>query len=357
MDLSHIFYLGATTPPNGSAIPRPPASKIEMAKLPRPCFNFRASASSLNDEWKMDCFPLADCKVICADQSGGGFLFDANTRQVGTLPLLHKPKVMPISLFVPKADVDDDFYHEGCGSSLFLMEGMLKPESSCSMQENHQFEAFIYRKTNFCGLKSWHCLLLPPPPFIYEARNWDNNRPQITSYAVVGGEICISVDGIGTYCLDTTNHSWREVGKWTLPFYGKLEYVPELKLWFGLSAESQALAAADLSTMDSQPQLLGPWKELDPPEEWKECKDSQFVNVGSSMFCIARFFQTTKTTDVNFGDESMDKNFAVLTGVEVMPCVHDANGNTSSSDYGKVTLKMNSHILRRGNCTTIESLF
>lgn len=59
--------------------------------------------------------------------------------------------------------------------------------------------------------------------------------------------------------------------------------MPELNLWFGLSAESHHLAAADLSSLelDSQPQLLvGPWKELHLPEEWKECEDSQLVSLG-----------------------------------------------------------------------------
>jgi hypothetical protein len=73
-----------------------------------------------------------------------------------------------------------------------------------------------------------------------------------------------------------------------LPFHGKVEYVPELKLWFGFSAESRRLAAADLSRMDplsqdqEPPQLLGTWQELDTPKEWRECRDPQVVNLGSA---------------------------------------------------------------------------
>ncbi|OEL38804.1 hypothetical protein BAE44_0000168 [Dichanthelium oligosanthes] len=77
--------------------------------------------------------------------------------------------------------------------------------------------------------------------------------------------------------MDTVSYKWTQVGKWTLPFYGKVEYVPELNLWFGLSANAKALAAADLSAMDSRSraQLVGPWNELDDgtPEE---CQDSHF---------------------------------------------------------------------------------
>ncbi|OEL38818.1 hypothetical protein BAE44_0000156, partial [Dichanthelium oligosanthes] len=109
------------------------------------------------------------------------------------------------------------------------------------------------------GNKTWHCNLVPPPPFVREPSNWDNSRREITAYGVVGGgsHVCISVEGVGTYFLDTASHAWSEVGKWTLPFHGKVKYVPELKLWFGLSTEGQHLAAADLSDMDSQPQLEG----------------------------------------------------------------------------------------------------
>ncbi|GJN33088.1 hypothetical protein PR202_gb21651 [Eleusine coracana subsp. coracana] len=95
---------------------------------------------------------------------------------------------------------------------------------------------------------------------------------------------------MGTYCLDTAGgYTWSKVGDWTLPFRGKVEYVPELKLWFGLSAYGQQLAAADLSNLDSQPQIMGAWEELiNRLEEWRERPDAQIVNMGSGRFCVAR---------------------------------------------------------------------
>ncbi|KAF8679279.1 hypothetical protein HU200_046060 [Digitaria exilis] len=237
---------------------------MEMIRLSGRSFSFRASDSDLKNERKMDCFPLGDCKVICADNSGG-FIFDLSTRRVGTIPPICKPSIMPISVFVPKADVDDDIYHEGNGSSLFLMERFLQLEEA-GIQESNQFVGVINRMpATFRSNKSWHCHILAPPPFLREPCYWDNNRPEITAYGVVGGgsQVCISVKGVGTYCLDTASHTWSEVGKWMLPFGGKVEYVPELKLWFGLSAGAQQLAAADLSNMDCEPQLVGPWKELE----------------------------------------------------------------------------------------------
>lgn len=221
------------------------------------------------------------------------------------MPPISKPNTTPITVFVPKADVDDDIYQEGNGSSLFLMERFLQLDAGCSIQDSNQFVGIINRTpATIRSNKSWHCDILAPPPFLREPCYWDNNRPEITAYGVVGGgsRVCISVKGVGTYCLDTASHTWSEVGKWMLPFEGKVEYVPELKLWFGLSAGAQQLAAADLSNMDSEPQLVGPWKELEVPEEWKQHKDSQFVNLGSGRFCIARFFQDM-ATDAGSGGE------------------------------------------------------
>nr|ACG32832.1 hypothetical protein [Zea mays] len=319
---------------------------LDIIRLPTPVMSFRSSASFESKEWKLDCFPLSDCKVFCMDQSGRGFLFDANSCGVSTVAHLHTPKVKPISLSIPQPNVDEDDHNDEWGSKLFILESMPEePEVNC------QFEAFIYRMRDVYPrvLKHWNRHLVPPPPpFIRETVNQNSRRLEVTSYAVIedGSHICISIEGAGTYCMHTVSHTWNRVGEWTLPFRGKIEYVPELKLWFGTSAESGHLAAADLSAMDSQPQLVGTWKELDPPEGWKECKDSQVVNLGSGRFCIARFFKKNPV-DVRSGDELPGQSFAVLTGVEVVNRGCDA----------EVELRMVTHKSRRVNSTTIETLF
>uniref|UniRef100_A0A0D9Y834 Uncharacterized protein n=1 Tax=Oryza glumipatula TaxID=40148 RepID=A0A0D9Y834_9ORYZ len=231
------------------------------------------------------------------------------------MPGLHKPKSMPLAVFVSNANADNDHDHDGYGSSLFVMERIPKPE---------------------LGSNSDHC-----------------SSPEITSYAVLGGgsHICLSVNGVGTYCLETASHTRSEVGKWTPPFHGRIDYVPEFNLWFGLSAEARHLAASDLSAMDSQPQLVGPWKELNLPEEWRECKDPQLVNLGSGRFCIARFFRSNS----DFGDGPI----AVITGVKVVPHVGDANANANKGSNGKVQLQMIPHISKcyTSNATTIDAVF
>jgi hypothetical protein len=116
----------------------------------------------MNKEWKMDCFPLADyseCKLICADQSGRGFVFDLDSSKVGTIPALRKPWLMqPISVFVHKPHVDGNLYNDNNGSSLFLMEKVPQPHARRgggsvydSVQESEQFVGFINRCTDTPG--------------------------------------------------------------------------------------------------------------------------------------------------------------------------------------------------------------
>ncbi|GJN11030.1 hypothetical protein PR202_ga29188 [Eleusine coracana subsp. coracana] len=202
------------------------------------------------------------------------------------------------------------------GGSLFLVDRIPR---QCS--NSVEFESLVYRKTSFCNTNSWHGQLLPPPP-------------------------------------------------------GKVEYIPELKLWFGLSADGQQVAAADLSSlsnaardssaMEIQPELLGSWMELTLPEGWKERKKAQLVNLGSGRFCISRFFRITTISD---SSEFLDYEFSVLTGVEMVPLVDNDTGNDTGNaissgsgdgSKGKIKLKIIPHKSRFHspvNETTIEEVF
>nr|TKW37840.1 hypothetical protein SEVIR_1G075000v2 [Setaria viridis] len=137
-----------------------------------------------------------------------------------------------------------------------------------------------------------------------------------------------------TYCLETATHAWTQVGEWTLPFVGKVEYVPELKLWFGICAGDMRLGA-----------LVDAWKEFEAPREWTELQVPQLVNLGSGRFCVARFFHAVNIMAF-FGldDSGVEEYFTVLTETDVVPCVH---GGTCSDDVdgssGKVELKMIRH--------------
>jgi hypothetical protein len=319
---------------------------METFGLPSPNPNFQACSADAVDKWGVACYTLAQGKVLCTDQCRRNFLYDASTHEVAAMPEFHRPRLDSLSLFIPSGEGKDD---DNCGEggdegqddvreerredqdrrggkgSLFLMEKILKPVTRGDIgHPTGDLEVLFYGNGN--GSITSHCKLLPPPP----AYDW-NAPSKIGSYAVVGNgsHVCISVDGRGTYFLDTARHTWDKVGDWTLPFLGKVEYVPELKLWFGLSADDQHLAAADLSTTDSQPQLVHGWKEFQPPEEWFQLGDPQLVNLGSGRFCIARFFRN------DFEDVDYAQDVSVFTGLEVLPC--ELNGD------GKVKLEMIRH--------------
>ncbi|WVZ66468.1 hypothetical protein U9M48_015680 [Paspalum notatum var. saurae] len=189
------------------------------------------------------------------------------------------------------------------------MERIPKPEANCITQWSDQFEVLVYgRATRACAYESWQCQLLPP--------------------LCGDSHICISVKAVGTYCLDTASHTWS---KFAL-------------VWLH---RGPALAAADLSSMDSQPQLVGSWNEIYFPEEWEECKGPQLVNLGSGRFCIARFFHD-RTLNPNAGAH-LDHNVVVFTGVELV--LH--------SSCGKVELQMIycKSLAHMSNVTAIDAVF
>ncbi|CAO2200115.1 unnamed protein product [Urochloa humidicola] len=116
-----------------------------------------------------------------------------------------------------------------------------------------------------------------------------------------------------------------------MPFSNLAEYVPEHGLWFGISsrADGRRFTAANLMLTESGETTVGPppvvhgsWKELiQLPPEWSLVR-SQAVYLGSSKFCIVRFFEVgelrvcpkTRRTLVE------DVVQTVITGVEVESC-------------------------------------
>ncbi|TVU38084.1 hypothetical protein EJB05_11434, partial [Eragrostis curvula] len=313
--------------------------RMKMIRLPRSISSFAALSSDLHDT-RVHCLPVMDRRVMCLDKAGRAFLLEADSCRAVTMPRLHKPKSVPISLYIPSTDMEAivssgpflDDLEGGVDGSFLIMNRNPKPEESgCSTA---QFEVVLFKRCSLGHVSNSHhtCKLLPQPPYSRDATSLKSSCPEISSY-----DLRISMEGAGTYCLDTASYTWREDGKRTLPFRGKFEHVPELNLWFGFS-ENGLLAAADLSTMDAQPRLLGTWKEFEPPEEWREIQDPQLVNLGSGRFCVARFFRTRSPNAGILGDESSSQNFTVLTGVEVgVPPVHDGSAGFNN---GKVKLVM-----------------
>jgi hypothetical protein len=79
----------------------------------RPCTEFTFGVAVGDQPRKIDCFPILDGMVICADQAGRVFSANSKASIVGTMPSLHQPKRTPTSIFVWKPDIDKDFRHPG----------------------------------------------------------------------------------------------------------------------------------------------------------------------------------------------------------------------------------------------------
>ncbi|KAG2554565.1 hypothetical protein PVAP13_9KG602200 [Panicum virgatum] len=153
------------------------------------------------------------------------------------------------------------------------------------------------RRVVGAGYDDWRYSYLPSPPY----------RPgDIDAYAVVGGsDVWVSSEDEGTYSFDT--------------FRGLAEYVPEYKLWFGLSSSESSnlfctfnLAAAARRLSPPIPRNV--WEDLCPPKGWLQVTSS-LVHLGSGRFCIARFF----CDEPGDADDDPWKMFAILIAVEVRP--------------------------------------
>ena len=159
----------------------------------------------------------------------------------------------------------------------------------------------------------------------YERNGRDGDPYFITAYAVVSdSKIWISTRNGGTFSFDTTSGVWSEAGDWALPFYGRIEYAPELGLWFGFTSEGRQFAACDLGAASptSPPVLRKVWDELaqPPPPRWVPLMGF-LLPLGGGKFWVARMFDLAHKgwCRGKSGNDYLDvETFAVLTGVEVV---------------------------------------
>ncbi|CAN6286183.1 unnamed protein product [Urochloa humidicola] len=320
------------------------AEMESIRRLPAASLRFHPNPSpdAIHHKWKVDCFGLSEDKIICADNCGLAFLYDAAARAVVPLPPLHSPKRCPVFLAVPDAIE----HGRPGGAVLYVMEKVPRPRPAAA-----QVEAFAYAMSDMSYERSWRRRSLPPPPYALEPGC--ENSPAL-SYALLGGgsHICVSAMGRGTYCLDTAaGGEWtRAAGDWALPFYGKAEYVPELDVWFGISDEDfLPCASSDLSSVldGERPGLCAVWRNRwFPPPEWETFMATQIVSLGAGRFCVLDFFHTLGEEVDYGGNRVIDDAFAVFTGVELLP-------------HGKRRFRMVNHkskLYRSDGSTVIEAV-
>jgi hypothetical protein len=347
--------------------------QLETAiRPPQPIFNLRPTACPVaGGEYnnRLHSFPLSGTKIFFVESAGRTTLYDAEARCSISTPCLNAPKEFPVALSVPGPGPEGEQDQED-GGSLYILDTALDPSNATP------FEALIWRDCDAnkyfptYKYKTWHCDALPRPPFFDRQ---PDAHTTVFSYAVVGNLICVSVTDIGTYCFDTVSRTWTLAGDWLMPFSGKAEYIPELKLWFGASDGNHQLpCAADLSP------ILGGhapkknqryvWGDPHLPRDWLPdlIDPANIVSLGSGRFCIINFFRDMEgccTSCMDGLSASDGSPVVVFSGLEVL----DGNGNdgdsckeSSSSGKGNGNrlrmIKHKSRICRDTNTHSIESV-
>uniref|UniRef100_K3YYR7 DUF295 domain-containing protein n=1 Tax=Setaria italica TaxID=4555 RepID=K3YYR7_SETIT len=226
--------------------------------------------------------------IISMDPDVNTFLYDGASHGLRVMPAPHAPKHASVSLTV--------------GEDLYILE-----RNPGTEEEDHSFEALIHRG--------------PSDEIVTDISD------EKYAYTVVSdSQIWISTKGGGTFSFDTTSGVWSEAGDWALPFYGRIEYAPELALWFGFTSEGRQLATCDLGAASptSSPVLQEVWDELAPPlpPRWVPVM-SFLLTLGAGKFCVGRMVDMAVAQEGwcrgKSGNDYLDvETFAVLTGVEVV---------------------------------------
>ncbi|CAM0875684.1 unnamed protein product [Alopecurus aequalis] len=312
-----------------------------------------------DDQPRLHSFPLSGTKIFFADGGKRTTLYDTEARCAITTPCLHARKKFPVTFSIPSPGAEGE-QDQADGGSLYIMDTTLNPRNATP------FEALIWRHREdehySFAQKTWHCDALPRPPF------FDRRLDQYTSvlsYAVVGDLVCVSVTNCGTYCFDTVSPTWSLAGDWEMPFFGKAEYVPELELWFGASADNHQLpCAADLSPVPGgyAPKKRYIWRDPHLPADWLPdlFTPANIVSLGSGRFCIINFFRDMKDVGSSWMDVTEGSPTVVFSGLQVLADngkdIDSSKGSSSDTGNGLRMIKHKSRLCRDTNTHSIKSV-
>ncbi|CAL4995394.1 unnamed protein product [Urochloa decumbens] len=175
------------------------------------------------------------------------------------------------------------------------------------------------------------------------AAGYDDTATGIVSYGMVGGLVCLSTEGVGTYCFDMLTRTWTKAGDWALPFSGKIEHVPELGVLVGFPTwtwNGNHRVCASLLTcvrtltpwtlsatvVGRRPELCEAYASLEPPDAWESVQETRLVSLGGGKLCAVQSFESKKDACASCRREDVDKRFAIFTGLEVVRSGED-DGN------------------------------
>ncbi|EAY82059.1 hypothetical protein OsI_37252 [Oryza sativa Indica Group] len=298
-----------------------------LGKLPSPMFNFEPTPwDGQRRHRNLEFASLLGNKnrILIADHNGHTIVFDVDSSTVFAFPNLISDKgCATISLSIKNNYTDKNI--------ILVMSQSADPET-----KDYCFEVLNYTSSckDFRGRTPyWSSLQLPPFANYIHA--------DITSYTVVDTPLYMFLlwsQMLLNYAFDTVGRQWRRLGRWTMPFDGNAEYVPELKLWFGLSVDHPySLCACDLLSDAAKPPTVRQqhtWVDLDIPESLLPY-NLDLINLRSGRFCVVKIFRSMADDCTGFSDydddDIMDTDpiqgqFAVLTGLQmVRPCGKDGD--------------------------------
>lgn len=339
IDMSRFFWPAATKigngkqQPVGNNKPDPSPPPIEDGSLPEPDMTFCPPERDGN--YGQIEFMLVKDKVVATDCMGNASMYNPDLHAVRMLPSLRFPKKRPISIAIRDA--------------LYVLDGIPRDKYWRS------FDALMYETPCPWEEGNWlWCTLPSPPPPPFLRGNVDPTR--IDSCAVVdGSHIWVSTRGGGggssydsggyccTFSFNTETLMWSKPVDWALPFRGPVEYLPEHKLWFGISSRDtgHVFSASNLAgttvNKGSVPPALKPFKSsmVVEEEDWHLVK-AHAVHLGCSKFCVARFFSTS-TTHIHEHNHLIrndkEEYFVVFSGVEVNKSSDDNGGELHAVEH------------------------
>uniref|UniRef100_A0A0E0BMS1 Uncharacterized protein n=1 Tax=Oryza glumipatula TaxID=40148 RepID=A0A0E0BMS1_9ORYZ len=279
-----------------------------FGQFPSPMINFQASPTYEHSSRNLELATLLgddENKILTVDNSGHTLLFDTVSYSVVKFPSLKSNKGRgAISLPVDSAAPQEP-------DGLYVMSPTADPLTSdcCFEGDDDGGDHYPYYKpTSRPHYQPPHYHGQPAAPA----------PPQQQPLGPHG--VTPSTVGVATLAHDLLN------------FESTSMYVPDLNLWFGLSARHPYnLCAIDLSNAHLHPpDVLQTWLDLDIPKSWSPSK-LNLISLGSGRFCAAKIFRSNMPAAAAFLDDSDDDDdytavdshviptdFAVFTGLHMV---------------------------------------
>ncbi|CAM0949751.1 unnamed protein product [Alopecurus aequalis] len=301
-----------------------PSTLLNLKRLPRPEIYFSVQPALICPS-NLQFFSLlpgqGEGSVMFINHSANVSVYDVDMQSVVAMP--------PANFCKPAGSITLSIRNQRSGNSNHLST---RGEYDLYVMGTHDgsFEHFNYCRTSLSACPNdWYWMRLRHVPPCVAGRYYYTGgtaSPPFAAAVVDSSTICASSKE-GTYAFDRLTGSWRQSGRWMLPFHGAADHVPEFRLWFGLedpNSSQHRLCAFDLASSamaEEAPAPLHAWDYLDGlPDGWCLSK-RHLVNLGLGKFCIAThcFHRPSPEEEADTKKAKLVRDeVTVLTGVEVV---------------------------------------